>query len=61
MCVVGDKCPVGGSSVALVLDTLCCTGTFVYCTRGSLQSQCPVCHCGDGFSCGTNTVMCCMC
>jgi len=33
---VGDTRLVAGSSVALVLDTSCCTGTYVYCTRGSL-------------------------
>jgi len=33
MCGVGDKHLVAGSSVALVLDTSCCSGTFVYCTR----------------------------
>ena len=36
MCGIGDKRLVAGSSVALVLDTSCCTGTFVYCIRGSL-------------------------
>ena len=38
--------------VTLVLDTLCSTGTFVYCIRRSLQNRRPVCcysHCGAGF------------
>ena len=60
MCGIGDKRLVAGCSVALVLDTSCCTGTFVYCTWGSQYSRCPLCHCADGFSCGTNTVTCCM-
>ena len=37
LCVASEiKHLVAGSSVALVLDTSCCTGTFVYCTWGSL-------------------------
>ena len=38
---VGDsyyRRPVVGSSVILVLDTSCSTGTFVYCTGITVQS-----------------------
>jgi len=37
--------------VTLVLDTLCSTGTFVYCIRRSLYNRRPVCYsrCGAGF------------
>jgi len=43
MCGVGDS--LNGylfviSSVTLVSDTSCCTGTFVYCTGIAVQSVC---------------------
>ena len=42
MCGAGrfeDRCLVVGSSVTLMLDTSCSTGTFVYCTQGSLHNR----------------------
>jgi len=57
---IEDGCLVVGSRVTLVLDTSCCTGTFVYCTRGSLYNRSPVRRYSTvvmGSTCGTNTVL----